>query len=118
MARRTETHTELIETTIVDSKFVQCNLCGREWQTKSPEGQECIYLEFTGGYHSRFFGDCSLVRLDICEECAWEMAGDCVVPPETKLGGILAHRDDGEWKPLGGNSNGNSVEHTTQEQAG
>ena len=45
-----------------------CDRCGQTWQADTVDGAEFTSIDFAGGYGSTF-GDCSQVKLDLCQRC-------------------------------------------------
>jgi len=51
---------------------VKCDKCGKEKKfdgMEEFEAQEYFHIFKTGGYGSKFPGDCSRIEFDLCEEC-------------------------------------------------
>lgn len=67
-----------------------CDKCKKSWDYDDMEGQfqiqEALSLNFTGGYAS-VFGDMNNVKVDICQNCLFDMIDDF----------CRYNEDDEEW---------------------
>lgn len=57
-----------------------CNGCELEF---GPWDFEGISVSKMFGYHSRIFGDCTIIEFDLCEKCLEKVVETLKIPPVT-----------------------------------
>lgn len=69
----------------VVERYILCNKCGRKDESRPnpayEEVQEYLYVDLVGGYGSRFPGDSTRVRFEVCQDCLAEWVGTFKIEP-------------------------------------
>lgn len=81
-----KTHLVTREVEEVVERHILCNKCGRKDQCfpnpEYEEVQEYLHTDLRGGYGSRFPGDLTRVRFDVCQDCLAEWVATFKVEPQ------------------------------------